>query len=216
MRRFLFLAVVLFYAVFALQAQGPELLVQQYDKYPYDLEFYRKWNVEAFVQGHLTNTSDRETSGRMHLDLGGNVYYQFTKTFGLSSGVHYSRISYTYALPADESLDRIRYLRFPLLLNVYPVKRVRLSLGGTYNWLVGATGYPPLATERTEYPQNTFVNSLGMLVGASYRIWKKFSVELQYRFQKRSHNLLQRETQNFQSISLGVSFALFHPSRRNP
>ena len=209
-------ALVLLNGGFALWAQGPELLIQQYNKSPYDLEFYRKWNFDLFVLGHISNTTNRETQGRMHLDLGANVYHQFTKTIGLSSGVHYARISYTYALPADESLDRIRYLRFPLLLNVYPVKRVRLSLGGTYNWALGATGQPPPTTERRPYPEKTFVNSLGMLVSASYQLWKTFSVELHYRFQKRSYNPLQRETQNFQGVALGLSYRLFNPTRPNP
>ena len=195
-------------------AQGPELLIQQYNKYPYDLEFYRKWNYDVFLQSHITNTTNRETKGRIQLDAGANVYYQFTKTFGLSSGVHFSRIGYRYALANDESIDRIRFLRFPLLVNVYPVKRVRLSLGGSYNWVLNATGQPPPATERIAYGSRTFVNSLGMLVSAHYRIWKKFSVGIDYRFQKRSINPLQRETQNFQGLGLSVYYTLLNPYQR--
>lgn len=216
MRCFLMLTILVLCSTLSLWGQGPDLLIQQYDKYPYDLEFYRKWNFDLFIQGHLSNTTYRETRGRLHLDVGGNVYYQFTKTFGLSSGVHYSRISYRYAFPTDESIDRIRFLRFPLSLNVYPVKRVRLSLGGSYNWVLGATGQPPPATERSTYPNKTFVNSLGMGVSASYRVWKKFSIELQYRFQKRSFNPLQRETQNFQGVALGINYSLLDPIRPKP
>ena len=141
-------------------AQGPELLIQQYDQGP-DLEYYRKWNFDVFIQPHLTNTADLNTKGRIQLDVGGNVHYRFDKNFGLSSGIHYQRISYAYALANDTSIDRLRFLRFPLVLSVYPVKRVQLSLGGSYHLALKASGQPPGATERSFYPSKTFVNSLG-------------------------------------------------------
>lgn len=195
-------------------AQGPELLIQQYNKYPYDLEFYRKWNFDLFVQSHISNTTNRVTKGRIQLDGGANVYYQFTKTIGLSSGIHFSRTGYRYDFTGDQSIDRIRFLRFPLLLNVYPVKRVRISLGGSYNWKLNATGQPPPATERIAYGEKTFVNSLGIMVSAHYRIWKKFSLGIDYRFQKHSANPLQRETQNFNGMGLSVYYTLLNPSQR--
>ena len=140
MQRFFFFFFCLHLGYFTC-AQGPELLIQQYDQGP-DLEYYRKWNFDVFIQPHLTNTADLNTKGRIQLDVGGNVHYRFDKNFGLSSGIHYQRISYAYALANDTSIDRLRFLRFPLVLSVYPVKRVQLSLGGSYHLALKASGQP--------------------------------------------------------------------------
>ena len=140
MQRFFFFFFCLHLGYFAC-AQGPELLIQQYDQGP-DLEYYRKWNFDVFIQPHLTNTADLNTKGRIQLDVGGNVHYRFDKNFGLSSGIHYQRISYAYALANDTSIDRLRFLRFPLVLSVYPVKRVQLSLGGSYHLALKSSGQP--------------------------------------------------------------------------
>ena len=65
-------------------AQDGELLIQQYQKNSIDLEFYRKLNFEVFLEPGLTNTVDRETSGKINLNFGTNIHYRFTRTFGLS------------------------------------------------------------------------------------------------------------------------------------
>lgn len=212
MRTFFF-AAFLFCASLVL-AQGPELLRQQYGKSPYDYEFYRKWNFDVFIQPHLSNTTNRETKGRFNLDMGGNVHYRFTKSFGLSSGVHYHRLAYNYTLENDSSLDRLLFLRFPLALSVYPVKRIRLSLGISYHWLLDAKGQPPPSTTPISYPEGVFVNSLGLSASAHYTVWKLFSTSLAYRFQKRSINPLQRETQNFNGLALGLHYTLLNPKRK--
>lgn len=197
--------------------QGPELLVQQYNRYPYDLTFFRKWNADVFVQPHFTNTSNRLTNGRLHVDTGVNIHRQFTKSFGLSTGVHYNRFSYLYTRPDDLSIDRIQALRFPLLISVFPINRIRISLGGIYHWILKATGKPPPATERLVYPEGTFLNSLGMQAAIHYRFWRKFSASVTYRFQKRSvDNPFRRETQNFEGIALGFHYTLLHPHKSNP
>ena len=194
-------------------AQGPELLRQQYGKSPYDYEYFRKWNFDVFIQPHLSNTTNRETKGRLNVDVGGNVHYRFTKSFGLSSGVHYNRLAYDFALENDSSLDRIRFLRFPLVLSGYPVKRLRLSLGMAYHWLIEASGQPPPLTERLSYPKGVFVNSLGLMASVHYTVWKRLSVSFEYRFQKRSRDPLQRETQNFNGLALGLHYILLNPNR---
>jgi len=199
------------------KAQGPELLRQQYNQYPYDLTFFRKWNADVFFQPHLSNTSNRLTNGRLHIDVGVNVHRQFTKSFGISSGVHYSRLSYLYTQPEDLTVDRLRMLRFPLLISVFPLKRIRISLGAIYHWMIKATGQPPPTTERLVYPKGTFLNSLGMQAELQYRFWRKFSASVSYRFHKRSvDNPFQRETQNFEGVALGFHYTFFHPHKPNP
>ncbi len=142
-------------------AQGPGLLLQQYGKNAYDLEYFNKWNVALVLQPHLSKPSNRESKGKLQLQSRAEVHYRSTKTFGISSGVHYHRIRYQYAYPNDESLDRLTYVRVPLLLSVYPVKRLRTFSGGSYHYFLKGTGQPPPATAPVPYPEGTFVNSLG-------------------------------------------------------
>ena len=196
-------------------AQGPGLLIQQYDE-GIDVEYYRKWNFDVFIQPHRSNTADLATKARLYLDLGANVHYRLDKNFGLSSGLHFQRLSYRYTLPQDNSIDRLHFLRLPLMISVYPVNRLQLSLGGSYHLLLRATGQPPGEPERIIYPAKTFVNSLGVLAHVQYLVWRRFSASLSYRFQKRNYNPLQRETQDFQGFALGIHYTLLSPSQRNP
>ncbi|MGB1972105.1 MAG: hypothetical protein ACPHSE_06375 [Flavobacteriaceae bacterium] len=210
---------VLFFLLFfglRATAQGSDLLIQQYDRYSYDTEYYRKWNFDVFLQPHWNNTTNRKTEGRFGLNFGTNVHYQFTKTFGLSSGIHYMRTSYNYTLETDKSIDRLRFLRFPLVLSVYPVNRLRISLGGSYNWIQTATGVPPPLIDRTHYPSAVFVNTLGVLFGMHYRVFKKFSASFEYRLQKRGYRPYQRETQHFKGFSLGIHYTLLNSNRPQP
>ena len=197
-------------------AQGPELLRQQYNQYPYDHEYYRIWNIGLQMQPHLSNTVDRLTGRRLNIDFGANVYYRFNKTVGLQSGLHYQRISYGYKTASDNSVDRLRFLRFPLLLTLHPVRRMTLALGGTYHWFLKATGMSPPAEEPLFYPQKTFVNSIGLLASLRYRLWKKWSLSVNYGLHKRNHIPFSRVTQNFQGLGLGIHYTLLHPTQRPP
>ena len=58
-------------------AQDGELLIQQYQKNSIDLEFYRKLNFEVFLEPSLTNTADRETSGKINLNFGLGIRVRF-------------------------------------------------------------------------------------------------------------------------------------------
>lgn len=189
-------------------AQGGELLIQQYHKVGFDMEYYPKWNFDAFLQFHHSQPMDGMTRGRLHLNLGGRVHYRIEKTFGLTSGISYHRLAYQYNLAQDQSLDRLYFLRFPLGISVYPTKRIRLGLGGVYHFYLNATGQPPPSAERQPYPEGTFVSSLGMYANAEYLVWKRFSVSLNYSFQKKSYNNYSREKQNFQSFGLGIHYTL--------
>ena len=188
--------------------QGGDLLIQQYHKVGFDMEYYPKWNYDAFLQFHHSKPLDAMTKGRIHLNLGGRVHYRIEKTFGLTSGLSYQRIAYQYDLPKDQSLDQLYFLEIPLGISVYPTKRIRLGLGGQYHLYLNATGQPPSLSERQNYPKGTFVSSLGMYANAEYLVWKRFSVSLSYAFQKRSYNNFNREKQNFQRFGLGIHYTL--------
>ena len=194
-------------------AQGPGLLIQQYSKAPYDLEYYRKWNFDVLVQPHLSKPTNRESKGKLQFNLGGRVHYRMAKSFGLTSGVDFHRIKYQYAYENDNSVDHLNFIRLPLLLSVYPVKRLRLSLGGSYQFYLSATGQPPPATEPLPYPSRTFINSVGVMATAHYRVYRKFSAALGFHFQKRSSNPVDRVSQNFKGFSLGIAYTLLNPNQ---
>ncbi len=194
-------------------AQGPGLLIQQYDKIPTDLEYYRKWNFDILLQPHLSKPTNRESNSKLQLNMGARVHYRLAKSFGFSSGVDFHRLRYQYNYETDKSVDQLYFLRLPLMLSVYPVKRLRLSLGGSYQFFLAANGQVPPAIERSPYPSRTFLNSIGVMASAHYRIWRKFSAALGFHFQKRSADPLDRVSQNFQGFSLEIAYTLLQPNR---
>ena len=213
MRSFCLLILLLFAGLWSSTAQGPDLLIQQYGKNAYDLEYYRKWNFDVLVQPHLSKPSNRESKGKLQLNLGARVHYRLAKSFGITSGVDYHRLKYKYAYESDNSVDQLRFLRLPLLLSVYPVKRLRLSLGGSYQFFLSANGQPPPATAPLSYPSRTFINSIGVMASAHYRVYRKFSASLGFHFQKRSNDPLDRVSQNFKGFSLGIAYTILNPNQ---
>ena len=91
---------------------------------------------------------------------------------------------------------------------LYPAKRVTLELGLVYNFLLQSKGDPPTNLEEfpVAYPDDTFSNSFGVLAAAHYTFWKRFSASLQYQFQKNNTNPVQRETNGFAGLMLGVHY----------
>lgn len=212
-RQLYLLFLLCFGGIYSSLAQGPGLLIQQYSKAPYDLEYYRKWNYDVLVQPHLSKPTNRESKGKLQFNLGGRVHYRMAKSFGLTSGVDFHRIKYQYAYENDNSVDHLNFIRLPLLLSVYPVKRLRLSLGGSYQFYLSATGQPPPATEPLPYLSRTFINSVGVMASAHYRVYRKFSAALGFHFQKRSSNPVDRVSQNFKGFSLGIAYTLLNPNQ---
>lgn len=194
-------------------AQGPDLLIQQYGKNAYDLEYYRKWNFDVLIHSHLSKPTNRESRAKLQLNLGGRVHYRFTKSFGLSSGVDIYQLKYQYAYESDTSVDHLRFIRLPMAISVYPVKRLRLSLGGSYQLFLSATGQPPPATATVAYPSRSFINSIGVMASAHYMVYRKFSATLGFHFQKRSTDPLDRVSQNFKGFSLGIAYTLLNPNQ---
>ena len=84
-----------------------------------------------------------------------------------------------------------------------------------YNILLSAKGNPPEDNENLtlEYPKGTFDNSIGVLAAIHYTFWKRFSASIQYQFQKNNTNPIQRETNSFKGLLLGVHYT-FLPAKR--
>ena len=190
------------------RAQGSGLLIQQYGKSNVDEIGLRKWNFDAHLFLNRFNTTDRETKGKISLSAGGSVRYNFKKSYGLRTGIDIHSINYAYNLANDTSKDQLLFLSIPLTGRLYPVKRVTLELGLVYNFLLQSKGDPPTNLEEfpVAYPDDTFSNSFGVLAAAHYTFWKRFSASLQYQFQKNNTNPVQRETNGFAGLMLGVHY----------
>ena len=194
-------------------AQDGDLLIQQYDKNSIDLEFYRKLNFEVFLEPGITNTVDRETSGKINLNLGTNVHYRFTRTFGLSTGVYISKIGYQNNLETNKSVNKLKFITIPLFIKLYPLKKINLFLGGSYNFYQGGFNQIDKNSEKVQIPDGVFVNSTGVFTGIEYIIKKRISSSISYKMQKRSYRNYQSETQNFYGVYLSLNFKILNPEK---
>ena len=194
-------------------AQDGELLIQQYDKNSIDLEFYRKLNFEVFLEPSLTNTLDRDTSGKINLNFGTNIHYRFTRTFGLSTGLYINRIGYQNNLETNKSIDNLKFITIPFFIKLYPLKKINFFLGGTYNFFQNGFNKLDKNAKKVEIINGVFVNSVGVFTGIEYIIKKRFSTSISYKMQKRNYRNYQAETQNFDGIYLGLYFKILNPEK---
>ena len=211
MPKTLFYPLLLSISVLSLQnsrAQGGDLLIQQYGKADIENIGLRKWNYEVHFAPNFFNTNNRTTKGKFGVSMGGTVLYNFKKSYGLRTGIDIHTLKYAYNSEKDQSEDKLIFLSIPLTGRLYPVNRVKIELGFIYNFLVSAKGDPPTNTKdgSVAYPNETFSDSYGMLSAVHYSVWKRFSVSLQYQFQKSETNPLQRETNSFNGFLLGIHY----------
>tara|TARA_B100000767_G_scaffold275578_1_gene313445 strand:- start:27107 stop:27772 length:666 start_codon:yes stop_codon:yes gene_type:complete len=190
------------------KAQSGDLLIQQYGKADIENVGLRKWNYDLHIAPNFFNTNNRTTKGKLGISLGGTVRYNFKKSYGLRTGIDIHSLKYAYNSEKDQSEDELIFLSIPLTGRLYPVNRVKIELGFIYNFILSAKGDPPTNTKKVavSYPDGTFSNSFGMLSAVHYSVWKRFSVSLQYQFQKSETNPLQRETNYFNGILLGIHY----------
>jgi len=194
-------------------AQGGDLLIQQYHKNSIDLERYKKWNFELFVAINRFNTKDRASKGRINWETGLVIYYMIKKSFGVRSGLELLNYSYQYDLINDTSFNKIKYVSLPVVIRIFPSNKFAIDFGFYYNnFLNGSNAQNK--NEWIKYEEGVFFNSFGFVSSFQYAIWKKFSVELKYRYQKNSKKLYQRETNNFSGFALGINYPLFKKSSK--
>ena len=204
--------VVLLFTNFS-NAQDGELLIQQYQKNSIDLEFYRKFNFEVFLEPSLTNTVDRETSGRINLNFGTNIHYRFTRTFGLSTGIYINKIGYQNNLETNKSIDNLKFITIPFFVKLYPLKKINFFLGGTYNFYQNGFNKLDKNAEKVEIIDGVFVNSMGVFTGIEYIIKKRISFSISYKIQKRNYRNYQSETQNFNGFYGALNFKVLNPEK---
>ncbi len=194
-------------------AQDGDLLIQQYDKNSIDLEFYRKLNFEVFLEPNYTNTVDRETTGKINLNFGTNVHYRFTRTFGLSTGVHINKISYQNSLETNKSIDNLKFVTIPFFVKLYPLRKINFFLGGTYNYYQNGFNRINKEAEKVEISKGVFANSVGVFTGIEYIIKKRLSISGSYKIQKRNYRNYQTETQNLKGFYISLNFKILNPEK---
>ena len=208
---FIYLVVLLF-TNFA-YAQDGELLIQQYQKNSIDLEFYRKLNFEVFLEPSLTNTADRETSGKINLNFGTNIHYRFARTFGLSTGIYINKIGYQNNLETNKGIDNLKFITIPFFVKLYPLKKINFFLGGTYNFYQNGFNQLDKNAEKIEIIDGVFVNSVGGFTGIEYIVKKRISTSISYKIQKRNYRNYQSETQNFNGFYGALNFKVLNPEK---
>ena len=165
------------------------------------------------MEPSLTNTVDRETSGKINLNFGTNIHYRFTRTFGLSTGIYINKIGYQNNLETNKSIDNLKFITIPFFVKLYPLKKINFFLGGTYNFYQNGFNKLDKNAEKIEIMNGVFVNSVGVFTGIEYIVKKRISTSISYKIQKRNYRNYQAETQNFNGIYLGLFFKILNPEK---
>ena len=194
-------------------AQGDDNLLLQYRRGPNLDGFYHRWNATLSMQGHWINTDRDYTKAGISVGGGIGVQYNFSKSFGLETGIHWLPIHYSYTLENNGTRDRIRYWEVPLLGRLSPSRKWTFLFGPTYNRLQSAknTAIVDVSNNSTVYPEGRFQNAFGALLGLNFQ-WKGYlAVGVRYRYIKKDSPLLQLQSNNFSGFSLGLFYTLKNP-----
>ena len=131
------------------------------------------------------------------------------KSLGIKTGIEFLNYSYKYNLINDKSIDKLNFIAIPLNLRVFLTNKFIIDFGISFNMFIeGLNSVDNGPWER--YNDGIFSNSIGFLSGIQYNLWRKFSVEIKYRYQKNSENLYQKQTNNLKGITLGINYPLFN------
>ena len=211
-KTFFLLQLKLFIILFYLDAsysQGGEIIIQQYHKNNIGLEKFKKWNFELSGGFNYYNTIERSTKGKINYEIGGVIYYMIKKSIGIKSGVEFLNYSYKYNLINDKSIDKINFISIPINLRIFPTNKFVIDFGINFNnFLKGINSIDNGSWVR--YNNDIFSNSIGFSSAIQYNLWRKFSVEIKYRYQKKTKKIYQKQTNNFKGITLGINYPLFN------
>ena len=211
-KTFFLLQLKLFIILFSIDtsySQGGEIIIQQYHKNNIGLEKFKKWNFELSAGFNYYNTIDRNTKGKINYEIGGVIYYMFKKSIGIKSGIEFLNYSYKYNLINDKSIDKINFISIPVNLRIFPTNKFVIDFGINFNnFLKGFNSIDNGSWVR--YNNDIFSNSIGFSSTIQYNLWRKFSVEIKYRYQKNTKKIYQKQTNNFKGITLGINYPLFN------
>ena len=89
-------------------SQSSELLIQQYRKHNFDIEYYKKFNSSIKFSVNKINLIDLKSEGSINYNLSKLVYYRFKKSVALGSGIEYQNYSFEYSNSIDKKFYRSR------------------------------------------------------------------------------------------------------------
>lgn len=211
--RILYVLILLFLLLgsFSGQAQGGDLLIQQYNKGPVLDNVYSRWSIYPGIHLIRINTDQETTTPK--LTSGGFLHleYRVSKTVGFFSGLNYTPIAYTYPVQDSLGQDRLTYLSIPLALRLHPNTKISVALGGTYN--IFHQGEKLLRLDdfeaREYYPEGVFKNSFGGVVQVGYHFFNRFYGFVNFRWATKSSSPTQKQTNNTLGFQLGLNVALW-------
>ena len=208
----LFLLLLFFFiGIAALFAQDGYLLIEQYREGPDLGSAYSPWEVDLIGSTTYWIPQNKVLSPRLNYLVQIRLMYKPAKSLAIISGFDYIPKSYTYETLNKTHLDRLTYFSVPLGIRLFPYKRLHLGLSSQYNlYQKGAYRIPPKKPVRIEnIPPGILKNSFGFCASVDYTIWKKFSLEVQFRFTKKNESLYTIQTNNYTGWVLGLNYPLF-------
>jgi hypothetical protein len=199
-----------------INAQGGDLLIQQYQKGPALDATYSRWSVYPGVQLNYINTDLENTNPK--LTLGGllEVEYRVSTTVGFTSGIHYTPIAYSYPVQDSIGVDQLSYGSIPLSIQLHPTKRVSIGLGALYNIYNKGVFLRTIEDFKSEtpYPKEYFKNSFGGFVRVGYHFFRKCYVYVNLRWATRSNPPTLPQTNTNSGFQLGINYTLWASKKK--
>ena len=196
-------------------AQGGDLLIQQYRRGPDLNANYPKLSVFLGPQSSRINTDLGTTSPT--LTFGGelNVEFRVSKSVGLISGLGYSPVAYKYLSDETSSKDQLIYLTLPLMIRLKPTERVSINMGGIYSIYQSGTQTLDFNSkpEKISFEKGIFKNSVGGIVQIGYHFLDRFYSYVNYRWVKRFSPATQSQTNNLAGFQMGLSIVLWESKK---
>ena len=191
-------------------AQDGYLLIEQYREGPDLGSAYSSWEVDIIASSSLWIPENKVLSPKLNYLAQIRVMYKPAKSLALISGFDYIPKSYTYKTQDTINLDRLTYFSVPLGIRLFPYKRLHLGLSLQYHlYQNGASRTPPKKPVIIKnISPGILKNSFGFCASVDYTIWKKFSVEAQFRFTKKNETLFAIQTNSYTGWVLGLNYPL--------
>ena len=198
------------------QAQGSELLIQQYNKGPALDNKYSRWSISSEINLNRINTDLQNTRPKLTLGVGIQIELRISKTLGFISGINFSPVKYSYQINDSLGQDRLIYYSFPLGIRLLPTKKISIGLGGLYKIFKNGKYIRSLGTfeDIDTYKENVFRNSFGGFFQIGYKFYKKFKVFSNFRWVRRSSPHIQMQTNNTSGFQLGLNYSLWRSNNK--
>jgi hypothetical protein len=214
-----FLFVLLLFGILEIpqgNAQGGDLLIQQYQKGPALDGTYSRWSVYPGVQLNYINTDLESTSPKLALGAVLQIEYRVSSTVGFTTGLYDTRIAYSYPVQDSIGIDKLRYWSIPLGIQLHPTKRVSLGLSALYNSFNKGRFLRRIEEfeSETPYPKEHFKNSFGGVVQVGYHFFKKCYAYLNFRWATRSNPPTLPQTNTNSGFQLGINYTLWASKKR--